>query len=67
MLNIVEIDLAREEACMGSGFKIGRVFGITRQDVRQLPVVRDGTLVGLLRRQDVVRWMQLGPGSERRR
>jgi Zn-dependent protease/predicted transcriptional regulator len=40
---------------------------LTRQDVRQLPVVRDGTLVGLLRRQDVVRWMQLGPGSERRR
>jgi Zn-dependent protease/CBS domain-containing protein len=32
---------------------------ITQQDVRQLPVVQDGQLVGLLRRRDIVRWMQL--------
>jgi Zn-dependent protease/CBS domain-containing protein len=30
-----------------------------QRDVRQLPVVQDGRLVGLLRRRDIVRWMQL--------
>ncbi len=29
------------------------------RDVRQLPVVRDGRLLGLLRRRDIVRWLQL--------
>jgi Zn-dependent protease len=28
-------------------------------DVRQLPVLRDGKLVGLLRRRDVIKWLQL--------
>ncbi len=28
-------------------------------DVRQLPVVDDGRLIGALRRQDLIRWMQL--------
>ena len=32
---------------------------ITRLDVRQVPVVDGGDLVGLLRRQDFVRWLQL--------
>jgi Zn-dependent protease/CBS domain-containing protein len=32
---------------------------ITRRDVRQLPVVQDGRLVGLLRRRDIMRWLQL--------
>jgi CBS domain-containing protein len=27
--------------------------------VRQLPVLRDGKLVGLLRRRDVIKWLQL--------
>ncbi len=32
---------------------------LTRRDVRQLPVVRDEQLVGVLRRSDIVRWLQL--------
>jgi CBS domain-containing protein len=29
------------------------------RDVRQLPVMRNGTLAGLVRRRDIVRWLQL--------
>jgi CBS domain-containing protein len=29
------------------------------RDVRQLPVVRDGELAGLLRRRDIIKWLQL--------
>jgi CBS domain-containing protein len=32
---------------------------LSQRDVRQLPVVRNGNLVGVLRRRDFVRWMQL--------
>jgi CBS domain-containing protein len=32
---------------------------LQRRDVRQLPVMSDGTLVGLLRRRDLVKWLQL--------
>jgi len=32
---------------------------LTQRDVRQLPVLRDGELVGLLRRRDIVKWLQL--------
>ncbi len=32
---------------------------LERRDVRQIPVVQDGRLVGLLRRRDIVRWLQL--------
>jgi Zn-dependent protease/predicted transcriptional regulator len=32
---------------------------LARRDVRQLPVLQDGGLVGLLRRQDIVRWLQI--------
>jgi CBS domain-containing protein len=32
---------------------------LSQRDVRQIPVVRNGNLVGVLRRQDFVRWMQL--------
>jgi Zn-dependent protease len=32
---------------------------LTGRDVRQLPVVRDGELVGMLRRRDIIRWLQL--------
>jgi CBS domain-containing protein len=41
---------------------------LARRDVRQLPIVKDGRLVGLVRRRDIVRWLQLhselgaGPG-----
>jgi len=32
---------------------------LMQRDVRQLPVVRNGHLVGVLRRRDIVRWLQL--------
>ena len=32
---------------------------LARRDVRQLPVVEGGRVVGLLRRRDIVRWLQL--------
>lgn len=31
---------------------------LAQRDVRQLPVLRDGQLVGLLRRRDIVTWLQ---------
>ncbi len=34
-----------------------------RRDVRQMPVVQDGRVVGMLRRRDVLRWLQLQSGS----
>jgi CBS domain-containing protein len=60
---------------MKDGFRIARIFGINsvtadqdaaeamaqlqQRDVRQLPVMRNGSLVGLLRRRDLVKWLQL--------
>jgi len=32
---------------------------LTQRDVRQLPVVRNGALTGLLRRRDIIKWLQL--------
>lgn len=32
---------------------------LSEKDIRQLPVLQDGQLVGVLRRRDIVRWMQL--------
>ena len=32
---------------------------LSARDVRQLPVMRDGQLVGILRRGDIVKWLQL--------
>jgi len=32
---------------------------ITGRDVRQIPVVKDGRLVGILRRRDIIRWLRL--------
>ncbi|HZD58276.1 MAG TPA: CBS domain-containing protein, partial [Anaerolineales bacterium] len=32
---------------------------LSEKDIRQLPVLQDGRLVGVLRRRDIVRWMQL--------
>lgn len=37
---------------------------LTQRDVRQLPVLEDGQLIGLLRRNDLVRWLQLQSQSE---
>jgi Zn-dependent protease/predicted transcriptional regulator len=32
---------------------------LTQNDVRQLPVIRGGELIGLLRRRDIIKWLQL--------
>ncbi|GAB4441753.1 MAG: site-2 protease family protein [Anaerolineae bacterium] len=32
---------------------------MAQRDVRQLPILRDDRLIGLLRRRDIVRWLQL--------
>ena len=32
---------------------------LRQRDVRQLPVLRDGNLTGLLRRRDIIKWLQL--------
>jgi len=32
---------------------------LMHRDVRQLPVVRDGELAGVLRRRDIIKWLQL--------
>ncbi len=37
---------------------------LSRRDVRQLPVIENGKLVGVLRRSDVVKWLQFQPESE---
>lgn len=36
---------------------------LTQRDVRQMPVVQDGRLVGVLRRRDILRWLQLQSNS----
>jgi Zn-dependent protease/predicted transcriptional regulator len=37
---------------------------LVQYDVRQLPVIEDGRFVGLLRRVDIIRWMQLHSDME---
>jgi CBS domain-containing protein len=36
---------------------------LMERDVRQLPVTHAGQLVGLLRRRDIMRWLQLQSGK----
>jgi predicted transcriptional regulator len=38
---------------------------LTQRDVGQMPVLRNGQLVGLLRRRDLVKWLQLHAESVR--
>jgi Zn-dependent protease/CBS domain-containing protein len=38
---------------------------LTQRDVGQMPVLRNGQLVGLLRRRDIVKWLQLHAESVR--
>ena len=32
---------------------------LARKEMRQIPVVQNGKLVGMLRRRDILRWLQL--------
>lgn len=36
---------------------------LAQYDIRQLPVLQGGEMIGLLRRQDIVRWLQFVPGA----
>lgn len=36
---------------------------LAQRDVNQMPVLQDGRLVGMLRRADIVRWLQLQSGA----
>jgi Zn-dependent protease/CBS domain-containing protein len=37
---------------------------LTQRDVRQLPVLQNGQLMGLLRRRDIIQWLRLQPDAE---
>ncbi|MCC7360662.1 MAG: site-2 protease family protein [Anaerolineales bacterium] len=54
MTPAAELDLAtpREDAAEAMS-------KLAARDVRQVPVVQDGRLVGMLRRRDILRWLQL--------
>lgn len=32
---------------------------ITQRDIRQIPIVEDGNLLGMVRRRDIIRWLQI--------
>jgi Zn-dependent protease len=47
-------------ACVGPGADAGEALAeLARRDVNQLPVLEDRRLVGLLRREDVIKWLAL--------
>lgn len=39
---------------------------LSRRDVEQLPVVQDGRLIGVLRRRDILRWLELQAPAQHR-
>jgi CBS domain-containing protein len=39
---------------------------LQQRDIRQLPVMRNGTLAGLIRRRDIIKWLQLHSETEPR-
>jgi CBS domain-containing protein len=39
---------------------------LAEQGVNQLPVVEHGRLLGLVTREDILKWLVLGPGASRR-
>lgn len=40
---------------------------LQQRDIRQLPVLEDGRVAGLLRHRDILKWLQLqGAGKKRR-
>lgn len=66
-----EIMTPREELVSSSpGETASKAFDkLSRSNLRQLPVLQDGELVGMIRRSDIVKWLRLqsesllGPGS----
>ncbi|HZS09129.1 MAG TPA: site-2 protease family protein [Blastocatellia bacterium] len=51
----LDVVAAREDAS-------GALEKLTRRDAGQIPVVENGHLVGLLRRSDIIKWLQLQSG-----
>ena len=39
---------------------------LQQRDIRQLPVMRNGALAGLIRRRDIIKWLQLHSEMEPR-
>jgi len=39
---------------------------LLQRDIRQIPVVEDGHMVGLVRRRDIIRWLQLSSDERAR-
>jgi CBS domain-containing protein len=38
---------------------------LAEKGVNQLPVIENGRLLGLVTREDILKWMVLGPGARR--
>jgi len=51
-------------ACVGPAADAGEALAeLARRNVNQLPVLEDGRLVGLLRREDVIKWLALNEAA----
>jgi Zn-dependent protease/predicted transcriptional regulator len=49
-----ELEVANPEEDAAEALSI-----ITQRDIRQIPVIQNGSLLGMLRRRDIIRWLQI--------